>query len=200
MGLCQKQPPLCTSASETTSSSEHKMPVPLHVCCLRGPQRAIRALGVGQGFNLPSVRIRFCLHLSTRSGSLTSRKPPMFARPSFLAEKVAPSARANISCHAANRPHSVHAPVKRDTCRPLNGLWYAPPGARHRQQLLHETLGWPVIDDLAHRPRLCTEQHLGNALHAAVTVPLLSGLDEIGVLCKAAGIQNERHSVALANV
>ena len=48
------------------------------------------------------MRMRFCLQRSVRSGSLRTRKPPMFARPSFLALNVAPSAKENISCHEKN--------------------------------------------------------------------------------------------------
>ena len=53
---------------------------------------------------------------------------------------------------------------------------------------------------LGQRLRLCTDQHLGNALHAAMAVPLLSGLNEVGILGKAAGIQNERHSLPLTDL
>ena len=40
---------------------------------------------------------RACWMLSKRAASRTVKKPPMFARPSFLAENVAPSTRSNIA-------------------------------------------------------------------------------------------------------
>jgi hypothetical protein len=46
----------------------------------------------------PSVRIRSCSSRPASRSSLVPRKPPIFASPSFFAEKVAPSASENISC------------------------------------------------------------------------------------------------------